>query len=101
MSQEEEKEWIKDMNRGGKHQRTTPPEQCYCCGKEFVGPMVQWQAAITVDSAEADKQNLTAWRWVSVCGDCYWKKPAYGKRPGVRKRVPNEYITKWSNYASY
>ena len=89
------------MTRGGKHQRTTPPEQCYPCGKEFVGPMAQWQAAISTDSPEAAKQNPDHFRWVSVCGDCYWEKPAHGKKPGVRRRVPNEIVMKWENYASY
>ena len=63
--------------------------------------MMKWQAAITVDSVEAAKQSLTAWRWVSVCEDCYWKKPPHGKKPGVRRRVPNEIVMKWENYVSY
>ena len=74
-------------------------EQCYFCGADFTGPMPRWQAAIKI--VGTDNQKPVGFRWVPVCSDDYWEVPPHGKRPGVRKRVPNEYITKWSNYASY
>jgi len=84
--------------RGGARKRTNTTDPCYFCDAEFTGTMARWHAAIKVMSSKMDSVGF---RWVSACSSCYWEVPPHGKRPGVRKRVPNEYITKWSEYVGY
>jgi hypothetical protein len=66
------------------------PEVCHVCGEPFTRSMSRWGAAVRAVGQHSSPRR--PWRWVLVCGECYWERAPNGGGLGTRRRLPDEWM---------